>query len=235
MNRPVILFDADGFLLDFITPALSVANEIIRKQSYYHDTRGDYVEIKTKKPFVPYTINDLPSWDIFDTIGKEHERACYLEYEKPGWCASIEPYPEAVEGMHEAKKMADVVVVTSPLHSPTWCHERVQALNKYFDIPRWDIIFAARKTLVMGRMLVDDRPSHAEAWALEHGAHGLGVVWDQPYNRSYDVSAATDVGVSLTRCSSWTGQGGLLERIEHVVRAHTLRWEGHDVPFLESR
>jgi 5'(3')-deoxyribonucleotidase len=190
MTKPVVLFDADGFLLDFLTPALMVASNVVGR---------------------PYKVEDFTSWDIFGHIGKEHERACYAEYEKPGFCASFEPYPGAVEGVREAQKMADVVVVTSPLHSPTWCHERKQSLYKHFDIPSKNIIFASRKSLVQGRMLVDDRPSHANEWAAANPPYGLGVIWAQPYNRN------DEKGSRVTRCSSWTGPDGLLSLIEAML------------------
>ena len=193
MNKPVVLFDADGFLLDFMTPALEVASNITG---------------------VKWAPDSFQTWDIFDTIGKEHQKLCYLEYEKPGFCAAFEPYPDAVEGVREAKKMADVVVVTSPLHSPTWCHERRQSLFQHFDIPAQDVIFASRKTLIMGCMLVDDRPSHAEDWAREHYGRGFGVIWNQPYNSRHCVEGR--VG-NITRCSSWFGSDGLLEYIKRVA------------------
>ena len=204
MHKPVVLFDADGFLLDFITPALRIASEIVSL-----DKHG------VINPAY-YKIEDFPTWDIFDTIGKEYVEACYAEYEKPGFCAAFEPYPGAVEGVREAKKIADVVVVTSPLHSPTWCHERKQSLHQHFGIPRQDVIFASRKTLVKGRMLVDDHPSHVEAWARENHDSNVAILWDQPYNRRHALVDAWNV----TRCSSWTDPGGLLEAIERVARTH---------------
>lgn len=215
MSKRVVLFDADGFLLDFITPALEIASKVVerRRDGRWHGLKSFVRRIRGEKPFA-FNINDFPTWDIFDTVGKEHERACYLEYEKPGFCASFEPYPDAVQGVREAKKMVDVVVVTSPLHSPTWCHERKQSLYRHFDIPGKDVIFAQRKTLVMGHMLVDDRPSHAEDWAVVH-PHGLGVIWDQPYNRKHTA-------LNTFRCHTWFGTGGLLEQIERVARNERL-------------
>jgi len=202
MSKPVILFDADGFLLNFITPALRIASEVVS-----FDKHGvadpDY-----------FKIEDLPTWDIFATVGREYEVACYAEYKKPGFCASLEPYPGAIEGVREAKKIADVVVVTSPLDSQVWDHERRQALLQYFNIPRRDVLFTSRKTLVKGRVLVDDRPSHVEDWVQEYP--GVGIIWDQPYNRKEAIEGAWNV----MRCGTWFGSGGLLEVIEQVVKTH---------------
>jgi 5'(3')-deoxyribonucleotidase len=182
MSKPVVLFDADGFLLDFLTPALEVANEVVRERDYYWGRDGVYHHTKTRAPFAPYTPESFKTWDIFDTIGREYEAACYREYEKKGFCASIKPYPEAVDGVRKAREMADVVIVTSPMHSPTWCHERKLSLQKHFDIPAKDVIFAKRKDLVVGRMLVDDNPQHVMEWAEAHYPKGQGVLWSMPYN-----------------------------------------------------
>lgn len=193
MNKRVVLFDADGFLLDFMTPALSVVNKLLG---------------------TTYTADSFPTWNIFDTIGKEHEGACYIEYEKPGFCAAFKPYPDAVEGVREAKKMVDVGIVTSPIHSPTWCFERRQSLEQHFGILHKDVIFAQRKALVKGHMLVDDRPSNAEDWAQAH-PQGVGVIWTQPNNKIHVIK---DDASNVVRCNTWFGSGGLLDMIEQVAR-----------------
>lgn len=199
MNKPVVLFDADGFLLDFFTPALAVANKLIEK------AEGE--------GFRHLVHDDFKTWDIFDVIGEKYQDACYKEYEKPGFCLAFEPLPGAVEGVWEAQKMADVVVVTSPLHSETWCHERRLSLEKHFSIPAKNVIFASRKSLVMGRILVDDRVEHVRNWSAEHSHRGgVGVIWDQHNNRTEDP------GKTMLRCTSWTGANGLLEVIENLAR-----------------
>lgn len=187
MNKPIILFDADGVLLDFLTPALAVAEKAI------------YAATGAQTILTPETLN---TWDIFDVIGKQYEDACYVEYEKPGFCESIRPYPEAVLGMKEMRKIADVVVVTSPIHSPTWCHERLASLREHFHIHRKDVIFTSRKELVLGRMLIDDRTANVEKWAEAHyHDQGQGVLWSQPYN----ADSLQDGRPSYTRyVSSWS-------------------------------
>lgn len=196
MSKPTVLFDADGFLLDFLTPALAVVEQVIYKAT------GVMVIIKPE---------DLLTWDLFDTIGREYERACYAEYEKPGFCASFKPYPGAVEGVREAQKIADVVIVTSPLNSPTWDHERKQSLYEHFGIQRKDVIFASRKTLVQGRILVDDNPKHVMEWAAAHfDTRGQGVLWGMPYNKE----ALVDGARSYTRCvDSWDDLLGLIDML----------------------
>lgn len=205
MSKPTVLFDADGFLLDFLTPALAVANKIVGRMAI------DSAALPVPQDWRPYTINDFKTWDIFDTIGREHERACYLEYEKPGFCAAFEPYPGAVEGVREAKKIADVVIVTSPMMTPTWCHERKQSLYKHFGITSKDVIFANRKALVQGRILVDDNPKHVMEWAAAHfDTRGQGVLWDMPYNKE----ALVDGVRSYTRCvDSWDDLLGLIDML----------------------
>ena len=188
-KRPLVLCDADGVLLDFMTPALETASAIAGRS---------------------ITIDMITDWYLFDTIGREHEKACYREWDKPGFCSSLRPYDGAVDAMREMRKMVDVVVVTSPIHSsPTWCFERTEALKRYFDIPSRDVMFTSRKTIVDGLMLIDDRPQHVLDWSNAHRERGVGVVWEQPYNRK-----DSDQLANALRVTSWRQ---LLETVKAVL------------------
>ena len=163
MKRPVVLLDTDGVKADFLKHALQVVNRI------------------TGKHFTP---DSFPSWDIFDTIGKEHEAACYEEFNKEGFCAGFDVYPGAIEGVQLVQEIADVYVVTSPTHSsPFWMWERTQWLKKHFGISHKNVIHCSAKRLVRGDVLVDDKPDHIADW-IEVNPEGMGLLWDQPYNRT---------------------------------------------------
>jgi 5'(3')-deoxyribonucleotidase len=159
--KPRILLDADGVLVDFFTPAMAVVERLLGKK---------------------YTIEDFPTWDLFDVVGHEHEPACYVEYEKEGFCASFEPYPGAVEGVRRLREVGDICVVTSPIHGRHWYYERVESMVKHFGFRPNDVCFKKYKQFEFGHILVDDRPTNVIDWAARH-PHGLGLLWDQPYNR----------------------------------------------------
>jgi 5'(3')-deoxyribonucleotidase len=173
MIKPIALLDVDGVLIDFLTPALAIASQISGKT---------------------FTINDLTSWDIFDTVGKEYEEACYNEYKKEGFCYDLKPYPGAVEAIDRLRERADLYIVTSPMSGRNWVHERTEALKKHFNISRNRIIFTSVKHLVSGHVFVDDRAEHARRWKAVN--QGAAVIWEQPYNKN-------DVSRGAIRTNDW--------------------------------
>ncbi len=97
-------------------------------------------------------------------------------------CRHMPVYPGAKEFVLELRSFADVVVVTSPYSAvPNWCHQRINWLAEHFGIPKRDVIFAKRKELVHGDVLIDDKLSNVEAFC--EAQPGLGIVFDQPWNR----------------------------------------------------
>lgn len=164
--RPTVLIDTDGVKADFLRCALRVVKEV------------------TGKAFTP---EDFKTWDIFDTIGKEHEKACYAEFDKPGFCAGFQPYPGAIEGVKALQNIADVYAITSPMYSsPHWMWERSQWLFEHFGIRFKNIYQCAEKYRVHGDFLIDDKLDHIVQWTRYWAKHKLfvtGLLWDQPYNR----------------------------------------------------
>lgn len=162
MRRPRVLLDVDGVLADFLTPSLAIFQRLTGH---------------------PYTHGDFKTWDIFETIPREHESAYYEVVNVPGWCRSLPVYEGAQAGVQALKEVADLYIVTSPLsRHPTWTHEREGWLHEHFGIHHRKIVHTSAKYLCIGDVFVDDRPDHIEAWEAEH-AGGLGLLWDQPYNR----------------------------------------------------
>jgi 5'(3')-deoxyribonucleotidase len=120
-----------------------------------------------------------------------------------GWCASLEVFPGAVEGVAELRKYAEVFFVTAPFKSEHWMPERRDWLQDTFKIPHWHIIQTSTKFLVRGEVFVDDKPSHVIDWVKYMPGAGVGLLWDRPHNRSSDIQ---------TRVHSW-------EEVVRFVRA----------------
>lgn len=75
--------------------------------------------------------------------------------------------------------------MTAPLlHCPTWESERREWLRCHFGFKARDVIFTARKDLVHGDVLIDDKPEHVKEWSLRWGK--CAVLWAQPYNSARD-------------------------------------------------
>jgi len=166
-RRKRALLDVDGFLADFLTPALEVVDQVAI-------ARG----IPCKK-FVP---SDFRTWNIFDAIPSELEEPCFDIYKQPGFCSTFEPYPGSVEFVWELREHMDVYALTSPMLGPTWVHDRTLWLIKHFDISPKQQIHTSAKYCVAGDLLADDKPEHVEEWSMAH-PFGMPVLWDQPYNQ----------------------------------------------------
>jgi 5'(3')-deoxyribonucleotidase len=173
MARSRILLDVDGVLADFLTPAIVILRRLTGK---------------------PWTHQDMPTWDLFDVVGHEWEKRFFQECGRRGFAESLDVYAGAREGVAQLQQISDIYIVTSPMqHNPTWTYERESWLQKHFEIPASKVVHTSAKYLCRGDILVDDRPANVEKWIAQH-PNGIGLLWDQPYNRSQ---------THLRRASSW--------------------------------
>lgn len=164
MNRPVVLLDADGVLLNFIQATLDMLHDI-DPHSFTHD--------------------DIHTWEVFSSLPamvQVHMDAVYDRLKEEGG-RSIKPYPGAAEAVKELQDISEVIVVTSPFHgSATWTHVRESALEKHFGIHHEDVIHAKRKAFVRGDVLIDDKPSNLQEWREAH-PEGKPIYWKNPQFR----------------------------------------------------
>lgn len=82
----------------------------------------------------------------------------------PGFCETIPPFPGASAFVDNLSQTHEVIILTSPWYSPTWVSERYAWLANHLNIPRKNVIFAQRKELVQGDILIDDRLIHLTRW-----------------------------------------------------------------------
>lgn len=173
--KPVFLLDIDGVVADFATPVVRAINERLG---------------------TVYTTEDVHDWDIYGSLEVPpsvctaiDERIC-----TKGFCASLEPYPEAIDGVEQLREIAHVVAVTAPFDSDYWMREREQWLIHRFGFRREDIIFTSAKHIVVGDALIDDKASTVEKWRVERT--GTGVLFSRPWNRSHN-------NPDLVRVTGW--------------------------------
>jgi len=134
-------------------------------------------------------------------------RACYDLWQAPGFCRSFEPYSGAVEAIDALEEVMDVYIVTSPMRSPTWVHERSEWLSEHFGIPRNRQVHTQAKYLVSGDLFIDDNPEHVKEWA-EHNPRGMPVLWDRPYNQH-----PVTIRGPWIRAKTWEDVWGHIERL----------------------
>jgi 5'(3')-deoxyribonucleotidase len=161
MARLIILCDGDGVILDWDKASRAVIKNVTGID-IDHESRNE--------------------WDILKHPAlKGREDACRAAFHEKGFCASLEPIPGAQQGLRALQEIADVYIITSPMPSETWVHERDAAIEKYFGINRKDIGHIHNKWLVRGDVLIDDKTSHIKKWIPWNPA-GLGVLWAYNHN-----------------------------------------------------
>jgi 5'(3')-deoxyribonucleotidase len=180
-RKPRLGLDVDGVLADFITPALAIMRDM---------GVGDY------------TPEDMTDFEMSTLIPEGRRNEFWKRCGEPGWCRNLKPYDGAQDGVKALAKVADIYIVTSPLHSgPQWTHEREAWLWEHFGIPRSRVIHTAAKYTFAGDMLVDDKPEHVEKWSDEH--RGVPVLWARPYNeRARKLMVRTNSWFELTDIAS---------------------------------
>ena len=137
-------------------------------------------------------IADVTQWDIFALIEEWHGPArrdlAMLTLREARWWRNQPPLTgsmAAVAALREAGH--EIVVATSPWYSCfEWDCTRRDVLKAIFGIPRENIVTCARKELIAGDALVDDRPEHVTAWA-QANPNGFAFLYDAPYNHESDL------------------------------------------------
>lgn len=143
-------------------------------------------DVASAKIGVPIPPESLKTWDFFDSVKhpdhpdlKEHVE---LAMSQQGFCANLEPFPGAVEGVSRLKEIAEVFFCTAPYKGPYWPHERREWLERKFNVEHWRIIQASTKFLIRGELFIDDKVSHVQEWH-KYGA-GYAGIWDRPHNHN---------------------------------------------------
>lgn len=157
-----ILLDCDGILADFHKMYLPIVNQ--------------FTGISLKE-------EDITSFDVLKHIGKEKYDQIIRNYIQSNQCCLKIPVIEgAKEAVKELQKLGEVVIVTSPMSTATWCFERTQWLRDHFDISKSKIVFAKNKHYVTGNIFVDDCTDNCEKWR-KHNDGYPPFLWDRPWNR----------------------------------------------------
>lgn len=157
-----LLCDVDGVLADFV----SAAEHAVYRVLGLHLPEGARDE-----------------WDIFRSLASKDRARVYDALHEPGFCLGLTPLPGAVDGIREARRVADVYFVTSPMRGMTWTRERELWLERHFDARTAHVVHTSAKHLCVGDVFVDDKPDTVVAWR-EHHPRAVGFVWDGRHNRT---------------------------------------------------
>lgn len=147
------------------------------------DLEGRFLEqYRALFPKNPALDPETLPWNVPAILPEADRGAFWNILSKEGFFAGLDPLPGAIEAFHAMRAEGhDVVVCTSPLISSRWCesekrHWVEERLGREFTR---DMVIAHDKTLVIGDVLIDDRPEirgrRAPVW--RH------VLLDRSYNR----------------------------------------------------
>lgn len=158
-NQPTILLDVDGVLADFAGALLAWAGPV-------------------------YSREQLTEWDLTKALGLEDRQQEFdAVASEPGFCESLPLIDGAQVFVEELRSFAEIIVVTSPYSAAKlWTFERLRWLEKHFAITKHDVIFAKRKYLVRGDLMIDDGPHNIDEF-LRRDLKGILI--DQPWNRDH--------------------------------------------------
>lgn len=127
--------------------------------------------------------SDITEWDVHPFCKNATPQQVYGFLNEPGFFLHLDPIPGAVETVQ--KFIADgheVVFVTACTHGHKDKRTWLQRHLPDFDLK--NLIFAERKELVHGDVLIDDRPLNLRAWQKAH-PDGTAICFAHPYNKEY--------------------------------------------------
>lgn len=140
-----------------------------------------------------HQLDAMTQWDMYDSfeVPEEVQREIDAVIHTPGYCASLRPFPDALDGVNRLRSVADVYVVTSPwTSSPTWEYERRDWIYKHLGISKSHLISTSAKHVCAGDFLIDDKHANLDAW-FSCNPHGCPIRWLGPANKNQQYEGIT--------------------------------------------
>jgi 5'(3')-deoxyribonucleotidase len=188
MNRLLTtLIDADGVLVNFIDPFLSLGNMVA----------GTNVQRE-----------DITTWDILPHFPAVHHAEILAGMEAEGWCAGLPMLPGADAAVTRFRSQGLLYCVTSPWSSRTWCYERTSWLKHHLAFNPKDVLHVSAKQLVRGDILIDDKYETLVDWKAAF-PEGTAILIEAPYNRSIPFNP------NVWRARSWDEVFQLVDTVVH--------------------
>lgn len=162
MKKIVIALDADGLLADFTSGVKKLVEEVTGRH---------------------YALADFTEFDFTKALGLSADESRAVKAiisTRRGFCAALQPYPGARQGVRRLRELGDVICVTTPWDSnPWWRDERTSWLALHFGI---DVVHHAEdKYGYEADVFVDDRSKHVRSW-LSAWPGRTAVLWRTPHN-----------------------------------------------------
>jgi len=157
---------------------------------------GSFAKVATTITGKNYSPEDFTTWHCAEAIGLSEEEAVKVHsiINEPGFGRTLEAFPGSVEAIKQIAEICDgeLFFVTSPwFTNPTWHSDREWWLEQHFgkDLGR-QVIHTTHKYTVAGDMMLDDKPSHVQAWYREYKRPA--ILFTRPSNRDFEWLDSTD-------------------------------------------
>lgn len=157
------------------------------------------------------TIDKITQWDICNFV-KQECGLKMLEYlHEPTLYDTVRPVEDSLEAIDWLKNDGNRVVFASSCVTGS-CGAKLKWLRKYGFVSYdpevsmcHDWIDISDKSLVRADVLIDDRPKNVNNF------HGIGVIFDQPYNQNKNEVFAD------FRLKNWRDIKSLMGKIQETV------------------
>lgn len=122
--------------------------------------------------------------DLYKVSPEVREKVGYLIKNTPGWWANLLPLPFGMSIVDTLREVGFELVICSkgPRRAVGAWTEKVQWVQRY--LPDANIVLTQDKSLVYGRLLVDDWPEYIEPW-LEVRPRGIVLMPATKANKSF--------------------------------------------------
>lgn len=179
MDLGEIVIDVDDVVAQFRRKFVDVANNVLGTDMRLEDCM------------------DVYECEVAMQLTPAQNSRVWIEVNKKGFAADIEPMPGAVEAIEKLASRYDISFLTSPLKSsPTWVSDRRKWVRKHFGPTLADSIITTKtKFKVDADIFIDDRPEMIDAWwkhRVQRGGHLRmyhPIIFAWPYNAEYAEKA----------------------------------------------
>lgn len=184
MRKEIVLVDMDGVLFDWTAGFYRIAREIA-------DERGVTLGLPEPQALTSFYFDQMVAPGDEHTLdivnAAMHDERLY---------ADLEPIDGAVDALNEMAELHEVRICSTPdKNNPACASAKYAAMREHFGaVWAGRVILTHDKTLVHGRLLIDDKPqikglmSGMQSWQQ--------VAFAQPYNVGFP-------GPRLERWSDW--------------------------------
>lgn len=162
-----ILIDVDGTVGDLVGGVIEHLGLHFPKVPLYTDVQHYEMFARETSPFTEEQIERMKSYMSTSGMGQKLKVIT----------GSVNGFKRLEEAGHKVRWLT-----ASYTTNPTWEYDRRIFLRKNFGSKDAQVFFVAMKHEIVGDVFIDDKWPTVAEW-IAHNPHGLGLIYDQPWNQ----------------------------------------------------